>query len=392
MSYKIPLVLVIVGMVFFVQCSDNPLLPDQEIPLLRAGNGNGGGGGHGGNGGGGGSGGGNGGTGGLYGDLIICLRNNDGIPVYQVIEGEHDPAYYPLPIMIDESSLLPLKVDDVYQTFEISEEGEVIPVDGYIVEEVDFGRLNVVRAPQAVLDQALTEAIANLTQPGVTDIQTDASGRLVAIVGAEDWLVNFDDKLENDEADDKTIDSPRENVALYQELMSNGFEDQLSFLTNYGYSDSDILTLAYGAIAAGADKTGTMDVDEFGYMNNWLLKWDSENIEELDDSPDVKDRHYYNYKTFTYSRNEVYHDKYVRITVLNADGTWEDTYQSLTSVVFWTDPAKLIDYEKGGNTNITGFANAADDAVQVLEFIHSSDLIVYSPYFTASGFSPPPAP
>ena len=42
-------------------------------------------------------------------------------------------------------------------------------------------------------------------------------------------------------------------------------------------------------------------------------------------------------------------------------------------------PERLIDYS--GNTNITGFANAVDDAIQVLELIHSTDLIVYSPYF-----------
>jgi len=378
-------------MIFFVQCTENPILQDTETPLLRAGQGGGGGGhGGGGSGGGGGTGGGNGGTGGLYGDLIICLRNADGIPEYQELAGEHDPAYYPLPIKIDVLTLEPSKTDGTYETFELNAEGEVIPEDGFIVEEVEFGRLNVVRAPQSVLDQALTEAVANLTQPGVTAIKTDASGRLIAIVGREDWLVNFDDEPNNDEANDKTIDSPRENVAIYQELMSNGFDDQLGFLTEYGYTNDDLLTLAFGAIAAGADKTGTMNVDEFSYMNNWLLKWDTGSaIAEVSGSPDVKDRRYYDYRDFSYSRGNIYHDKYVRVTVLNSDGTWEETYQSLNNAVFWTPPAKLIDYAKGGNTNITGFANAADDAIQVLEFIHSSDLIVYSPYFTANGFVPP---
>lgn len=383
MLYKIPVVLVLISMIFFVQCTENPILQDPETPLLRAGHG-GGGGGHGG---GGGTGGGNGGTGGLYGDLIICLRNADGIPVYQEIAGENDLAYYPLPIKIDALTLEPSKTDGTYQTFTLNAEGEVIPEDGYIVEEVEFGRLNVVRAPQSVLDQALTEAIANLTQPGVTAIKTDASGRLVAIVGREDWLVNYDDEPNNDEANDKTIDSPRENVAIYQELMSNGFDDQLGFLTEYGYTTDDVLTLAFGAIAAGADKTGTMNVDEFSYMNNWLLKWDTGSaIAEASGSPDVKDRRYFDYGDFSYSRGNIYHDKYVRVTVLNSDGTWEESYQNLNNAVFWTPPAKLIDYAKGGNTNITGFANAADDAIQVLELIHSTDLIAYSPYFTATGF------
>ena len=58
-------------------------------------------------------------------------------------------------------------------------------------EEVEFGRLNVVRAPQSVLDAALAEAINALTQPGVEFITTDASGRLIAIIGQEDWKVNY---------------------------------------------------------------------------------------------------------------------------------------------------------------------------------------------------------
>jgi hypothetical protein len=373
-------------MVFFVQCTDEPDMPDAENPVLKAGKGNGNGGGNGG----GGSGGGNGGTGGLYGDLIICLRSSDGIPIYEPITGEHGLAYYPRPIMIDESTLEPLFANGSYQTFELNEEGEPIPEEGYIVMEVEFGRLNIVRAPQAVIDQALTEAIGNLNQPGLSEIKTDASGRLIAIIGEEDWLVNYDDDPLNDEDNDKTIDSPRENVAIYQELLSNRLTGQLDFLELFhGYTDSDVMELAYGAIAAGADKTGTMNVDEFAYMNNWLLKWESTEILELSNSPDEKDRHYYDYSGFNYSRAARYATKYVKITVLNPDGTWSDTYESLLNVVPWTSPTKLIDYENGNNINITGFSNAADDAIQVLEFIHSSDLIEYSPYFTATGFNPP---
>ncbi len=374
---------VILSMVLFVQCTDEMDIPEPENPALKAGKGNGNGGNNGGNGG-------NGGSGGLYGDLVICLRTPDGIPVYQPITGEHGLAYYPLPIMIDEISLEPLKVDDAYQTFELNAEGDPLLQDGYIIQEVEFGRLNVVRAPQSVLDQALTEAVNNLTQPGVTSITTDASGRLIAIIGEEDWLVNYDDDPLNDELNDKTIDSPRENVAIYQELLSNRLTGALSFLeTDYGFTDADILDLARGAIAAGADKTGTMNVDEFAYMNDWLLKWEAAEILELSNSPDVKDRHYFDYSGFNYSRAAEYATKYVKITVLNPDGTWTDTYQSLLSVVSWTSPTRLIDYENGNNINITGFSNAADDAIQVLEYIHSSDLIEYSPYFTASGFSSP---
>jgi len=143
-----------------------------------------------------------------------------------------------------------------------------------------------------------------------------------------------------------------------------------------------VLMLAVGAIAAGADKTGNVIVDEMAYMNDWLLKWSDVGDMELADSPDAKDRHYYDYSSFTYDRHDVYWDKIVRITELDPDGTWENNYYRLYDVVPWTNPDKLINYHGGSHINISGFSDAADDAIQALEFIHSSDLIVYNPYFT----------
>ena len=376
-------------MIIFVQCEnerwEENFNDSTQNPTSTRGNGPGGpGGGQNGNGGGE-----NGGAEGLYGDLIICLRYPNGIPQYEEIDGEHGLEFYSVPIMFDEVTMEPAMIDNTYQTFELNIEGEAVLEDGFFSKEVEFGRLNLIRSPQSVLDNALAEAISNLTQPGITDITIDASGRLIAIIGMEDWLMNYDDDLTNDESDDKTIDSPRENMALYQELMSNGLTDQLSFLTDYGFTEQDIPALSYSAVAAGSDKTGTMFLDELAYMNYWLLKWDSPTIKELPDSPDCKDRRYYDYSDFSYNRNSVYQDKYVRITVLGNDGSWKHTFEPLTNVVPWTKRSSLIDYENGNNVNITGFSYAADDAVQVLEYIHESDLIQYSPYFTSSGFNPP---
>ena len=165
-----------------------------------------------------------------YGDLVICLRDANGIPEYKLIYGEHGVLPYPLPIKFNEFTLIPVKSDDglSYLTFELNDEGEVILEDGFIVKEADFGRLNLVRAPESVLNSAFQEAKTNLTQQGVTDIKTDGSGRLVAIIGAEDWLVNIDDIDENNEYNDKTIDSPRENMAIYHELLTSGFSNKLA--------------------------------------------------------------------------------------------------------------------------------------------------------------------
>lgn len=285
-----------------------------------------------------------------------------------------------------------MDANDNYEVFELNEEGEPIddPGDLYIVKEVEFGRLNIVRAPQAVLDQALQEAIAGLTQFGVNDITTDASGRLIAIIGQPDWVVNYDDDATNDEFDDKTIDSPRENVAIYQELLGNKLNGELAFLMiDYGFENSDVMMLAMGAISAGADKTGRIIVDEMAYMNDWLIRWNDPEVIEAANSPDKKARRYYDFSGFSYNRSDVYSSKFVRIRTLHPDNTWSDSYKSLYDAVTWTDPAKLIDYQHGNPGldtyfNITGFSNAADDAVQVLEYIHETDLVVYSPIFDDS--------
>ncbi|MCJ7648481.1 MAG: hypothetical protein MUP85_07695 [Candidatus Lokiarchaeota archaeon] len=339
-----------------------------------------------------------------YGDLIICLRDANGRPYYKGIVNEKEVTeYFPFPIVFSVLTGLPLKDDSgEYKTFELNDEGDPIITDTtlYMIMEADFGRLSLVRAPQSVLDAALLEAIAGLDQTGVTKITTDASGRLVAIIGAEDWLVNFDTTetgeyiTENDEYDDKTIDSPVENMAIYQELMNHGFGGKLGILNSY-FGQGNILNLAVGALAAGADKSGNIMVDEIAYLNNWILDWSLLGlVEGAVIGPDPKDRSYYNYgeggANFEYSR-DIYKDKYVKITTLDPNGTWLDEYVSLYKAVEWTDPERLIDYANKQNKNITGFANAVDDAIQVLEFIHSSDLIVYSPYFPPeTGTEPKP--
>jgi len=366
---------------FIYQCEDvinDPALNDGEsASLLKGPHGGGGGGG---NGGGGNGGGGNGG-GTVYGDLVVCERYENGKPFYLGIDGEHGFEYFPQPIKFSVSTEEPVPEGDYYAVFALNDEGEVINDDPtlYMVKEADFGRLSLTRSPQRVLDAALAEAKVALNQSVITDITTDASGRLVAIIGAEDWLVNFDNDPNNDEDNDKTIDSPRENMAIYQSLMGNGLSE-LAAIASY-FSADDVMNLAVGALAAAGDKTGNISVDEIAYMNDWVIDWEllDEGTERL--FPDEKDRNYFNYAGFSYDRQLTYEDKYVRITTLNPDGSWSESYESLYDVTPWTSPSKLVDWANGQNTNITGFANAADDAVQVLEFIHSSDLIVYSPHF-----------
>lgn len=90
-----------------------------------------------------------------------------------------------------------------------------------LVQEVDFGRLNLGRAPDAVLDQAFDEAIRNINK--ADSIALDAAGRLLLTTKIYDpFLADSDGNQLLLETVTKAIDSPRENLALYLKLMQDG--------------------------------------------------------------------------------------------------------------------------------------------------------------------------
>ena len=90
-----------------------------------------------------------------------------------------------------------------------------------LVQEVDFGRLNLGRAPDAVLDQAFDEAIRNLNK--ADSIALDAAGRLLLTTRIYDpYLTTPDGTPVLLETVTKAIDSPRENLALYIKLVQDG--------------------------------------------------------------------------------------------------------------------------------------------------------------------------
>lgn len=93
-----------------------------------------------------------------------------------------------------------------------------------LIGEVHFGRLNLSRAPEAVLQAAFDEAINNINSPDTTEITIDASGRLLLTKNVYDEILVAGDTgaplpLGTIE---KAIDSPLENLALYVKLMKDG--------------------------------------------------------------------------------------------------------------------------------------------------------------------------
>ncbi len=308
-----------------------------------------------------------------YGDLYVLYRNAYGVPYMDVTT---TGVWYPLVIAYDNGE--PVMEGDSYVILSVNDDAE-IDDDNYGPMEVEFGRINLVRSPPSVLNRGLAEAITTLNTGEVNHITRDGSGRLVAVYGDKvDWLQDPD--AEDLEEDDKTIDSPRENMAIYRELMTNGFDgvtDKLYFLGNY-FSTGDLLEIAASAFAAGSDKTGTILQDEVVYVNGFIDAYGDDplsifSISTNDGCTDdyYKNLQFYNFDGYSYSRYNTYINKHVRVKTLNNDGTYsveEKTIYALDGV--FSD-------SKWDSDDLAGFTSACDDAVQVLEYIHESDLVEY---------------
>jgi hypothetical protein len=118
--------------------------------------------------------------GGDYGDIWIVLRDDTGLPILDA-NGNLQPCG---DVECTTENLIALTVD-----------GELPP--GATPIEVEFGRLNIARSPDSVLEHSLVEALSKLD--GLTwdvDVKVDEAGRLT--IG------------------DATIDSPLENLAIYE--------------------------------------------------------------------------------------------------------------------------------------------------------------------------------
>lgn len=302
--------------------------------------------------------------GGDYGDLYELLRTVDGVAIMDEING----VYYVQPVDSDGEAL------------ELNEEGELM--DPTLAIAVEFGRLNIVRSPPNVLDQAFAEAMKVLTGEGVDGrdiiaITQDFCGRLTSEYSDDGITSVF-----------KTIDSPRENMAIYKEIMQNLFEERLAFLDG----QFDPLTIAASCFAAGSDKTGTVNEDEMIYINGFMEcagPVPIVNPNEYDSKGDL--REYFNFTeyAFEYDRS-VYENRHIQYlvdetgyhkpddvtglsdgpvyTILEVfDGTTTPYYGNGSFTLRWDEVDDVIAAEL--------FAVAIDDAVQVLDYIHEDSNI-----------------
>lgn len=289
-----------------------------------------------------------------YGDLWVVLRNGNGEP-YTDSNG----------------CLIPVAADGTTLSMDFVEGSCELPlVYAELVQEVEFGRLSVVRAPDFVVDSSLAEAMSSINSAKV--IALDAGGRLLLTREIEINGVLTDVT--------KAIDSPLENIALYLQMMRFGFLPGLghdaTFLGDLNYlqcaggpdavdppaenlSTRDF-DQAAAFFAAAADKTGTVRLDQIIILNNWLGL----------NSDDEGNRVYLNFGVYNHNPNAKYTNLapwLLRGPVMLDGAHWfvAENRDILTNVIFNPLPAW---YENGGATQ---FTKATDDALQVIEFMHN---------------------
>ncbi len=276
----------------------------------------------------------------LYGDLYVVLRDENG-----------------LPILDENGNVQPILLDGT--VVQLTPEGD-LPVEYTdLVQPVDFGRLNVGRAPWHVLDSRYSEVVDLLNDPTLQSVSLDASGRIVVTLAevAADGTTTLVEK---------TIDAPLENLAIYVALMNSGTlegvnltADQLgtlSYLTDGQLTGEDI-TAAASFLAASADKGEEFTTDLIVYYNLILKVTGTDPVASTDGTL------YYDFTDFTYDRASVYDGQTASVLVLQSDGTWKVETVDIYSTLF-----NDTNYTSDGG--IDGFTQATADANLVIDFLH----------------------
>ncbi|MBW8372019.1 MAG: hypothetical protein K0M66_13750 [Thiobacillus sp.] len=267
----------------------------------------------------------------LFGDMVVLLRDANGAPILTADGLVQVIAYY---YPAGSTTLVPLKdASGNLVTIPYNAEGDLLPsvtVGGVTYDvfgaEVELGRLSVGRAPEKVLTHSLDEALSKLTAAGAV-VAVDSTGRLTV--------------------NGVTIDSPLENLALYDKYMTTGSLPGVTLPANFNPA---------ALLAAAGDKTGTLSVDTVVYMNS-ILGINTGTT-------------YYDFSSVNYDRATTWSSATATVLVKQPDGSFVPTVVSLYDAVFgstnWVDPTAV-----GGADD---FAAAANDYLQVIEFVHDNEV------------------
>jgi hypothetical protein len=306
-----------------------------------------------------------------YGDLWVLLRDNNGDPILDA-NGQVQPI-----IIVD-------GVPVVVQLTDPDGDGHYeLPTEyADAVQEVELGRSNVTRSPSQVILHSLEEALSKLDGLSLTSDMLTESGMLVV--------------------DGATIDSPLENLALYQALLTSSDTNNDGLLeVSVDYSgesgsgtytflvpESVQLDLAASLLAAGSDKTASLTVDRVITVSQFLevddelstllnsyvydgssstygatTSWINVQVDGMDTPTDLSD--------------DIYQTVEVNL-ITGATVTYDGQEIFVPGVSFETVPNTVDENNDGildtNDTNdldgIDGFTQATDDALQVIEYVH----------------------
>jgi hypothetical protein len=327
--------------------------------------------------GGGGPGGGGGGGGSSapdLGDLFVLYRDPGGVPYLTA-----DSCWQPLPSAACPADCI---VDGVPSGVGVVPVDPttcgVLPACATCTQEVDFGRINDIRSPDTVFDSQLEDVIVNLATSDCLSL--DPAGRMVTS------RVSLDDEG-NPVVSSGAIDSPLQNLAIYRQLLLTG---------TLGIPlPGDALSTAARGLGAGSDKSGFVSVDMVAYVNQIMGLTDDGVSTILDPKICINMKSevtgqvqlvrkcFLDYSAYGYNRATNFGALPAPAYIPEDDpqeGTFEFLYLiSDTPPTFgiMTDliTTAVFDDEAGfTDGNIGGFAQAADDARAVIDYMHSNPL------------------
>jgi hypothetical protein len=384
--------------------------------------------------------GGGGGTGDLYSDLVIALRDVNGVPIpttFETAEGDvacvQPISYTPIPNLAVPGTFLPPTVNGVdgrtvylvplmgeLPTVEpVEEEEEVEPCDPQpeyadYVSEVELERLNLVRTDEAVLWRKLSEVGSRLAETLAAggEITLDGAGRIttqmptedaIAIDAAPEQAAIYAANQGADPAPPVVVDG-RPVSAQPGGLMDTGTIPYWTAVgspppnpqypvdnpaqIDQGTGGFDYLELAAAAVGTAASKFEPITIDAIPYYNRVASKaegpraWDYVTTElGLLDEAIVDEA-----TTVPTVDGEEFIDysgfEYNRSEVFRGCTTWLDVPTLTWKTDYILNRVDFIDLvEVGGQMvpgteNVAGFAQLADDVRSMILYLHENEVVV----------------
>ena len=289
-----------------------------------------------------------------YADLMVIARDSEGLPILDVngcvqpITADPAigvPVFSATDLYPYDSDVYAIPLAGTSPVALAEEEDELEPCDplaeyASYVSEVDLGRLNLGRSPERVLAKQLSDVVAALSGATVT---LDASGRLVA--------------------DEVAIDSPLQNLTIYQSILETG---QIGPLAVPAVDLGD-WQLTATALAAGAPKEGfEITVDTVQYLNRILnIPSDTDWAGTL---PPVNGEEFLDFRGL---------GSYDRAGTFPGCVRWNQEIfpgkapTSIMSEVF-------SDIANSATGNIDAYVQLAEDAHKVLVWVHDQGILIHS--------------